>query len=149
MCARRSASSTAPTCCSRARCSSAEGPRRFPATPRPENSIWARALKCRGSALPAAAAGALVPSLLVLLSLGARLGAMGFLPSPAQRAVWAAGDDFRAGDVSAAAAALDPWVPRSAQAAREDLALRFLSQDYGGVQALAYSVATATQDDES
>jgi len=74
---------------------------------------------------------------------------MGFLPSPAQRAVWAAGDEFRAGDVSAAAAALDPWVTRSAQAAREDLALRFLSQDYGGVQALAFSVPAAAQDDES
>jgi SpoIID/LytB domain protein len=74
---------------------------------------------------------------------------MGFFPSPPERALWAAGDDFRAGDVSAAAAALDPWVTRSAQVAREDLALRFLAQDYGGVLALAYTVPTVAEDDEA
>ncbi|HTB22242.1 MAG TPA: SpoIID/LytB domain-containing protein [bacterium] len=74
---------------------------------------------------------------------------MGFLPSPQDRALWAASDAFRSGDSAAAAADLDPWVTRSAEAAREDLALRFLSQDYEGVLALDAAVPKAASDDEA
>jgi stage II sporulation protein D len=74
---------------------------------------------------------------------------MGFFPSPEQRALWAASDAFRSGDSAAAEAALDPWVARSGLAAREDLALRFLSQDYAGVLALAAAQPAAAGDDEA
>src|SRR5665213_772965 len=77
------------------------------------------------------------------------LGAMGLFPGSGQRALWAAGDAFRAGDAAQAAAALDPWLSRSVQAAREDLALHFLSQDYAGVLALDLAYPSAANDDEA
>lgn len=96
---------------------------------------------------PTLKALALTPLLLLLG--GARLGAMGFFPSPTQGALDAAAREFRAGDLSDAAAALDPWVTRSAQAAREDLAVRFLSQDFKGVLALDLGLPGAASDDEA
>jgi SpoIID/LytB domain protein len=74
---------------------------------------------------------------------------MGILPNPLHRALAQASQDFRAGDDGAAAAALRPWLTRSAQAARESLALSFLDQDYSGALALALSVPAAAGDDEA
>lgn len=88
-------------------------------------------------------------SLCLALSSGAPLRAMGILPNPLQRALAQAGQDFRAGDDGGAAACLRPWLTRSAQAARETLALRFLDQDYAGALALAVSVPACAGDDEA
>ena len=91
------------------------------------------------------------PALLLawVLGLSAPLGAMGLRPDPASAAVAMAGQRFRLGDPIGAAAALEPWITRSAAVTREALALRFLDQDYAGVCALAASLPADTADDEA
>lgn len=74
---------------------------------------------------------------------------MGVFPGPERRALDRAGRAFRSGNGALAEAGLDLWVTRSAVAAREDLALRFLDQDYEGVLALARAVPAAAGDDEA
>ncbi|MGH7442497.1 MAG: hypothetical protein ACREKE_07490, partial [bacterium] len=80
------------------------------------------------------------------LAFASGLAAWGVFMGP-QGVLDLAGKDFRAGDFTGARAALDPYVAVSPRIAREDLALRFLAQDFKGVLALA--VAEPPGDDEA
>lgn len=76
------------------------------------------------------------------------LRAWSLWPHPAATAIEDAGRLFRAANLSGAARTLEPFADKDPHARRELLALRFLAQDFAGVQALALSHSAALGDDE-
>lgn len=76
------------------------------------------------------------------------LRAWSLWPHPAATAIEDAGRLFRAANLSGAAQTLAPFADHDPHARRELLALRFLAQDFAGVQALALSHSATLSDAE-
>lgn len=84
------------------------------------------------------------------LGLAAQAAAMGVRPEPLQQRLQAAGAAWRAADVSASAAILEPLAWQDPGAAREWAALLFLQERYGDLEAFfQLTPAAALRDDEA